>query len=77
MIIAMEKYQKQVRITGAKREKLAADLRSAYAEGRTIRELASEIGRSYGFTHKILFDGSTEMRRRGVRAGMPKSRAAA
>jgi hypothetical protein len=53
------------RITGADREKLGAQLRKQYLAGASIRELAGQTGRSYGFVHRILVDSGVELRGRG------------
>ena len=57
--------KKGARITGGDRNKLAADLKKKYSSGRSIRELASETGRSYGFVHRILTESGTTLRGRG------------
>jgi transposase len=44
--------KKGARITGGDRTKLAVDLKRKYASGVSIRELAKETGRSYGFVHR-------------------------
>jgi len=59
------------RITGAERAKLAQDLRTRYEEGASIRDLASETGRSYGFVHRVLTESGAQLRGRG---GAPKNR---
>ncbi|MEP6697536.1 MAG: helix-turn-helix domain-containing protein [Pseudonocardiales bacterium] len=53
------------RITGAGRDKLAADLRKKYEAGTSIRALASSSGRSYGFVHRILGESGAALRGRG------------
>ncbi|MCW2631359.1 MAG: hypothetical protein JWR88_321, partial [Pseudonocardia sp.] len=49
-----ETLRKGSRVTGTARERLAADLKKKYAQGRSIRALAEETGRSYGFVHRML-----------------------
>jgi hypothetical protein len=57
---------KHVRITGADRDKLRAQLRKDYLAGASLRALAGEYGRSYGFVHRILTgDGDFQLRSRG------------
>ncbi len=56
---------KGARITGAAREKLAADLRKKYEKGQSIRALAEGTGRSYGFVHRLLLDADVPLRGRG------------
>jgi len=53
------------RITGADRDRLAADLRKKYDSGKSIRELAAATGRSYGFVHRILSESGATLRGRG------------
>jgi hypothetical protein len=57
--------KKGARITGGDRNKLAADLKRKYTSGRSIRELASETGRSYGFVHRMLGEAGVSLRGRG------------
>jgi len=57
--------KKGVRITGADRNKLAAELKKAYDKGRSIRELAETHGRSYGFVHRVLSESGVALRGRG------------
>ncbi len=56
---------KGVRITGAARSKLAAELSKQYKKGMSIRELANEHGRSYGFVHRVLSESGVTLRGRG------------
>ncbi|MBA2768296.1 MAG: transcriptional regulator [Sporichthyaceae bacterium] len=60
-----EQLKKGARITGGDRSKLAADLKKKYSSGRSIRELAAETGRSYGFVHRILAESGVPLRGRG------------
>jgi hypothetical protein len=53
------------RITGSARETLTADVRSQYEGGASIRELAAETGRSYGFIHRLLVEADVTLRGRG------------
>jgi hypothetical protein len=61
----MVKLTKGARITGAAREKLASDLRKKYEKGASLRGLAQQTGRSYGFVHRILSDAGVTLRARG------------
>ena len=61
----MAALKKGARITGAERTKLAADLRKQYDKGRSIRELATTSGRSYGFVHRVLSESGATLRGRG------------
>ncbi|MFI5986881.1 helix-turn-helix domain-containing protein [Streptomyces sp. NPDC051555] len=53
------------RITGGARENLAAELKTAYENGASIRALATANGRSYGFVHRILTETGVALRGRG------------
>ena len=57
--------KKGARITGSDRTKLAKDLVKKYSGGASIRALAEETGRSYGFVHRILTENEVELRSRG------------
>lgn len=61
----MPDLQKGARITGATRDRLAEDLKREYVEGKSIRALAAESGRSYGFIHRILSESGVALRGRG------------
>ena len=61
----MAELKKGKRITGPERDKLAADLKKKYAAGKSIRDLADETGRSYGFVHRLLTDAGVRLRGRG------------
>ena len=60
-----EPVKKGARITGADRTKLASELSKKYQGGASIRALAEETGRSYGFVHRILSESGTTLRGRG------------
>src|ERR1700753_3830707 len=60
-----ETLKKGTRVTGADRSKLAADLKSRYDAGESIRSLAASTGRSYGFVHRMLSENGVKLRRRG------------
>jgi hypothetical protein len=57
--------EKGRRIVGAERQTLAKDLVKRYAEGESIRSLASSTGRSYGFIHRVLTESGVQLRQRG------------
>nr|WP_281391610.1 helix-turn-helix domain-containing protein [Saccharothrix tamanrassetensis] len=57
--------KKGARITGATRDKLAADLKKKYEKGASIRALAESTGRSYGFVHRVLSESGVQLRGRG------------
>ncbi len=60
-----DKLAKGARISGAPRDKLAADMKSQYESGQSIRELAASTGRSYGFVHRMLTESGVTLRGRG------------
>jgi transposase len=45
---------KGARITGKAKDKLTAEIAKKYNGGATIRELANEYGRSFGWMHRVL-----------------------
>jgi predicted transcriptional regulator len=53
------------RVSGNERDKLAADLKKKYAAGASIRDLAEQTGRSYGFVHRVLSESGATLRGRG------------
>lgn len=53
------------RITGADRAELGSRLSKQYLAGASIRDLAHETGRSYGFVHRMLVDSGVKLRGRG------------
>lgn len=60
-----EKLAKGARISGGQRDKLASDLKKKYETGKSIRELAGDTGRSYGFVHRLLSESGVTLRGRG------------
>lgn len=59
------KLPKGSRITGDSRQDLATSLVDRYNRGESIRSLADDIGRSYGFVHGVLTESGVTMRSRG------------
>lgn len=53
------------RITGNERGALSDALRREYEQGRSIRDLAADTGRSYGFIHRVLKESGATLRGRG------------
>jgi hypothetical protein len=53
------------RITGDERGALSHELRRQYEGGRSIRDLAADTGRSYGFIHRVLKESGAKLRGRG------------
>jgi predicted transcriptional regulator len=56
---------KGARVTGEERDRVAADLAKKYERGASIRSLAEQTGRSYGFVHRILTEAGVSLRGRG------------
>jgi hypothetical protein len=61
----MADLKKGARITGTQRDKLATDLKKKYEKGASIRALAEQTGRSYGFVHRVLSETGVTLRGRG------------
>lgn len=59
------KLPKGSRITGEGRQDLASSLVDRYQRGESIRSMADDIGRSYGFVHGVLVESGVTMRTRG------------
>jgi len=72
----VETLKKGSRVTGPAREKLATDLKRKYETGSSIRALAEQTGRSYGFVHRMLSESGVQLRGRGG-ATRGKAKAAA
>jgi hypothetical protein len=64
-VFGMAELQKGSRITGAARDKLGSQLVKRYEKGSSIRALAEETGRSYGFIHRVLSESGVTLRSRG------------
>ena len=60
-----EKLKKGSRITGRARDELAPRLVRRYEAGESIRSIAGELGRSYGFVHGVLVEAGVTLRGRG------------
>lgn len=56
---------KGARITGADRQTLGAQLAERYRAGESIRALAAETGRSFGFVHGVIKESGVTLRGRG------------
>ncbi len=61
----MTDLKKGARVTGGDRQKLASELKKKYTSGQSIRSLAAETNRSYGFVHRMLTESGVELRGRG------------
>jgi hypothetical protein len=53
------------RLVGAERARWAARFKAKYEAGASIRDLAEEAGRSYGFMNRLLVESGAAMRGRG------------
>jgi hypothetical protein len=53
------------RITGTQRTELASRYARRYAAGESIRKIADDAGRSFGFVHGVLKEAGVELRGRG------------
>ena len=61
----MGDLKKGTRVTGGERDTLTGQLKGKYERGASIRALAAESGRSYGFVHRILSESGASLRGRG------------
>ena len=57
--------KKGARITGTARDELTVELVRKYDNGASIRQLAEDTGRSYGFVHRLLAEAGVTLRGRG------------
>ncbi len=53
------------RISGAQRTTLASQYAKRYSGGESIRKIADDAGRSYGFVHNVLKESGVTLRGRG------------
>lgn len=65
----VEKIARGARVVGERRTSLAAELAKRYEAGESVRSIADDIGRSYGFVHGLLVQEKVPMRRRGGPVG--------
>lgn len=56
---------KGARITGAPRAELADELAGRYTAGESIRAIADDTGRSFGFVHGLIKESGADLRARG------------
>lgn len=64
-------------LTGDSRDRLAADLKRQYEKGASIRALAEETGRSYGFVRRMLGEAGAQIRGSGSQRAAKVPRAEA
>ena len=60
-----EKIAKGIRVVGEQRDVLVGELARRYEAGESIRAIAQDIGRSYGFVHGVLRQSEIPLRGRG------------
>ncbi|MFB9673091.1 helix-turn-helix domain-containing protein [Microlunatus capsulatus] len=65
------------RITGTQRTELAAELGRRYAAGESLRAIAEDTGRSFGFVHGLVKESGVDLRGRGGATRAPAARRAA
>lgn len=65
MGVAIPIFRKGQRATGKVRENLRKYVADQYAEGKSIRAIADDIGRSYGTVHRLLNEANVLLRPRG------------
>ena len=70
-----EALTKGSRITGDQRGSLATAFAERYAGGESIRSIAEDTGRSYGFVHGILKEAGATLRGRGGATRGPSRKA--
>jgi hypothetical protein len=69
----MEQLRRASQIVGEQRDKVKAELAKRYEHGASVRSLAEDIGRSYGFVHRILRESGVTMRLRGGNTRLKKT----
>jgi hypothetical protein len=63
--VAKAALAKGSRISGAQRTTLASQYAKRYSGGESIRKIAEDAGRSYGFVHNVLKESGVDLRGRG------------
>lgn len=61
----MTELAKGARLTGDDRVRMTERVVQEYQAGRSIRQIAEDTGRSYGFVHRVLSDSDLTLRGRG------------
>ena len=62
---AAERADASRRIVGHERVTWAKDYVRRYGRGDSIRMIAADTGRSYGFVHRLLVESGVQLRKRG------------
>lgn len=65
MAVTQQQQVKGSRVAGDQRTKLAAEFQRRYEAGASIRSIADESGRSYGFVQGLLKETGVHLRGRG------------
>ncbi|REF00486.1 alpha-hydroxy-acid oxidizing protein [Thermomonospora umbrina] len=65
--VAAVRFAKHAQVRGSERTALGLRLKQRYVEGASIRRLAEDLGRSYGFTRNLLAEAGTAFRGPGIR----------
>lgn len=65
------------RIVGEQRSRLSTEMAGRYADGESIRAIAADLGRSYGWVQMLLKEAGVELRARGGDTRSAVARAAA
>ncbi|GAB3683155.1 helix-turn-helix domain-containing protein [Angustibacter aerolatus] len=68
----MAEVRKFARITGEARTQMSQHVVAEYNQGHSIREIAEETGRSYGFVHRVLRESDVTLRGRGGPTRRPR-----
>ena len=61
----MKQIPKNVKVSGADRVTLSRAVERKYLSGVSVRTIAAECGRSYGFVHGLLAQAGVPFRQRG------------
>lgn len=61
----MTAVKKGARLTGDDRAQMASTVTQLYSQGKSIRDISAETGRSYGFVHRVLSESELTLRGRG------------
>jgi hypothetical protein len=70
--VAKALLAKGSRITGARRAAVATKYAKRYEAGESIRKIAEDAGRSFGFVHGVLKEAGVTLRSRGGATRGPK-----
>lgn len=71
--MTVTKIVSRSRVTGATRDRLAKEFGREYEKGASVRALAEQSGRSYGFVNRLLHESGVHVRGRGGATRRSKS----